>query len=170
MLFVRCMTYNRDHYLYCRTDSEESRTIMVSPFRDIFLIEYGLFVDNTRVARLHKIETSGSLSPTVIVGEFNFTSVSSGPVSGDISPDGSEMIIKTVERMFYWRVTKGKYGQALSTPPFELSYFLERRGGTVTFDANGVSLYTLNKDSRRSILKRYYRIQRQCEKETHLYR
>ncbi|XP_071099313.1 uncharacterized protein [Haliotis cracherodii] len=151
------------------TDSPESRTIMVSPFRDIFLIEYGLFVENTRVARLHKIETSGSLSFTVIVGEFNFTSLSDGPVSGDISPDGSEMIIKTMDRMFYWHVTKGKYGQALSTPPCELSYFIERRGETVTFDANGVSLYTLNKDSDRSILKRYYRIQRQCEKETHLY-
>jgi hypothetical protein len=66
-------------------------------------------------------------------------------VSGDISPDGQELLLKNYESIFYWKKEPGvPWLEAIKTNPHRLPYQPEPQGEAVAFTANGQGYVTLS--------------------------
>jgi hypothetical protein len=70
-------------------------------------------------------------------------------VAGDMSADGTEVLLKTYEYVFYWRRTDATISIAdlLATPADTLPYFVEPQGEAVGFAADGSGYYTLSEEN-----------------------
>lgn len=72
---------------------------------------------------------------------LNFT----GSVAGDISQDGSRILVKNYFAVFYWeRKTGESIGQALERKPKRLPYVPEPQGEAIGFNRKGSSFFTLS--------------------------
>lgn len=67
-------------------------------------------------------------------------------VAGDISADGTEVLLKTYEYVFYWHRadTTVSIPDLLATPADTLPYFVEPQGEAIGFAADGSGYYTLS--------------------------
>ena len=66
-------------------------------------------------------------------------------VSGDISPDGQELLLKNYESIFYWKKEPDvPWLEAIKTNPHRLPYQPEPQGEAVAFTANGQGYVTLS--------------------------
>ncbi len=70
-------------------------------------------------------------------------------VSGDISSDGREVLLKTYDEIFYWK----KWGEEsvselLAKEPIELPYQREKQGEAITWARDGSGFYTLGESSK----------------------
>ncbi len=75
------------------------------------------------------------------VTDLPFT-VSTG---GDISPDGTEILIKNYVEVFYWKKQPGEsLAAAFKRPPVKLPYQAEPQGEAIAWDLNGKGYYTLS--------------------------
>ena len=75
------------------------------------------------------------------VHEFDFNS----SVAGDISKDGSQILIKTYLAVFYWKRTdKQSLVEALKTSPMRLPYVPEPQGEAIGFNFKGDAYFTLS--------------------------
>jgi len=87
------------------------------------------------------------------VHEFDFTS----SVAGDISKDGSQILIKTYLAVFYWKRThKQSLVEALQAPYIRLPYIPEPQGEAIGFNFWGDAYFTLS-EKRNGILPTLYR-------------
>ncbi|MGB3850631.1 MAG: PE-PGRS family protein [Tunicatimonas sp.] len=70
-------------------------------------------------------------------------------VAGDMSADGTEVLLKTYEYVFYWRRTDATVPipDLLATPADTLPYFVEPQGEAVGFAADGSGYYTLSEEN-----------------------
>jgi hypothetical protein len=85
--------------------------------------------------------------------EFDFNS----SVAGDISKDGSQILIKTYLAVFYWKRTdKQSLVEALKAVPMRLPYVPEPQGEAIGFNAKGNAYYTLS-EKRNGIIPTLYR-------------
>ncbi|GIV37681.1 MAG: hypothetical protein KatS3mg032_2060 [Cyclobacteriaceae bacterium] len=67
---------------------------------------------------------------------------------GDISPDGSEILIKDYSTVYYWkRRPRQSLAEVLRTRPFLLPYRPEARGEAIAFSADGKGYYTLSEEA-----------------------
>ncbi len=67
---------------------------------------------------------------------------------GDISPDGSEILIKDYSTVYYWKRQPGQsVAEVLRTRPFLLPYRPEPRGEAIAFSADGKGYYTLSEEA-----------------------
>eukprot|EP00105_Crassostrea_gigas_P031485 XP_011454195.1 PREDICTED: uncharacterized protein LOC105347025 [Crassostrea gigas] len=65
------------------------------------------------------------------------------PVGGDISPNGQEVLLRTHNSLYYWRVDSMDYLKALSTvDPVVVSHVKEHQGEAVAWDALGNGYFT----------------------------
>lgn len=63
--------------------------------------------------------------------------------AADISKDGSQVLVKSYERVYYWRRQRNEaIWQTLQRPARELPYKQERQGEAIGFSADGKSYYT----------------------------
>lgn len=68
-------------------------------------------------------------------------------VGGDISPDGSEILIKDYSSVYYWkRKPNETISEALKRTPEVLPYAPEARGEGITFSLDGWGYYTLSEE------------------------
>mgnify|MGYP001627114640 CR=1 FL=1 len=66
-------------------------------------------------------------------------------VSGDISPDGKEILIKDYSSVYYWqRDSSQSVLEVMLTKPYLLPYVPEARGEAIAFAADGSGYYTLS--------------------------
>jgi hypothetical protein len=85
--------------------------------------------------------------------EFDFNS----SVAGDISKDGSQILIKTYLAVFYWKRTdKQSLVEALKAVPMRLPYVPEPQGEAIGFNAKGNAYFTLS-EKRNGIIPTLYR-------------
>lgn len=65
------------------------------------------------------------------------------PVGGDISANGKEVLLRTHDSLYYWRVDDMDYLRALSTTdPVVVSHIKEHQGEAVAWDALGNGYFT----------------------------
>lgn len=65
------------------------------------------------------------------------------PVGGDISPNGREVLLRTHNSLFYWRVDSMDYLTTLSTvDPVVVSHVKEHQGEAVAWDTLGNGYFT----------------------------
>ncbi|RYD73076.1 MAG: hypothetical protein EOP55_17700 [Sphingobacteriales bacterium] len=66
-------------------------------------------------------------------------------VSGDISRDGRQIILKTYMNVYHWlREGKEPISKTLKRMPTKLPYILERQGEAVGFSPNGKEYYSIS--------------------------
>jgi hypothetical protein len=74
-------------------------------------------------------------------------------VSGDISPDGMQVLIKTLQSVYYWKCEPGEpLEKTLQRPPVELPYTPEKQGEAIGFAADGKGYYTVSEGEQSPIL------------------
>lgn len=68
--------------------------------------------------------------------------------AADISPDGSEILLKNYTHVYYWRREENEsISEALKRSPASLPYTTEPQGEAVTFDRGGKGYYTLSEEN-----------------------
>jgi len=88
-----------------------------------------------------------------IVGTLPFLHV----VAADISPDGTEILVKTYESIYYWKRDKQEsILDALKKPFTELPYKPEPQGEAVAWAADGSGYYTLGENAKGKRSRLYY--------------
>jgi hypothetical protein len=77
-------------------------------------------------------------------------------VSGDISADGREVLLKTYDEIYYWKKSgKEDISELLSKEPIGLPYTREKQGEAITWALDGSGFYTLGespKDDRARLM------------------
>ncbi|WP_231465373.1 hypothetical protein [Pedobacter sp. Leaf132] len=75
-------------------------------------------------------------------------------VSGDISRDGRQIILKTYTNVYYWlRNGRESISQTLHRPPTKLPYILEPQGEAVGFTPDGKFYYSISEGKNAAIYR-----------------
>lgn len=73
-------------------------------------------------------------------------------VSGDISKDGTQVVLKSYSRIYYWKRNGNEpIWQTLQRKPQQPAYEQERLGEAIGFAANGRSYYTVSEGTKQPI-------------------
>jgi hypothetical protein len=114
---------------------------------EAFLVDNNLdiyIITKENKSRIYKIPYPQSIEQTntaSFVGELPFK----GVVSAAISDDGTEIILKTYKKLFYWKKPKEEnIGTALSRPFINLGYKREKQGEAICFAKDGSCFFTLS--------------------------
>jgi len=71
-------------------------------------------------------------------------------VSGDISIDGQEVLLKTYDKIFYWKKSENEsISELISKEPKELHYTPEKQGEAIVWALDGSGFYTLSESSKK---------------------
>ncbi|XP_069107995.1 uncharacterized protein [Argopecten irradians] len=132
------------HFSWSESNCE---TIMVGRDAEIYLISK---VAHGRGKFFHIPKSNWGRSSTVHVSSLaTLDSYSSrnGPVGGDISPNGHEVIIKMLDYVLFWYIPHEDYAEGLKRNPQTLPYHRERQGESVCWDSHGNGYYTISEGS-----------------------
>ena len=75
------------------------------------------------------------------------------PRAGDISPDGTQLLIKTRIHVYYRSVKNNDYLGAILTSPVEIPHHTEPLGEAICWDSTGTNYYTLSEGTHPSLYK-----------------
>jgi len=90
----------------------------------------------------------------------------SGVTAGDISPDGSEILIKTYAKVYYYKREKGEsIKDALSKKPIRIKYEMEPQGEGLSWQPQVLGYYTISEVSQFDIPPHLYYYRRVPEKD-----
>ncbi|HEX5025716.1 MAG TPA: hypothetical protein VFV68_10605, partial [Agriterribacter sp.] len=77
--------------------------------------------------------------------------------AGDISWDGKKIIVKSLQKVFYWQRKKNEpVWQALLRPVTELPYLQEPQGESICFNGKANAYYTVSEGENQPVY--YYKI------------
>lgn len=133
----------------------DSETLMVDP------IEKTIYI-------ISKRDSSNTLYKAPIdafnKGEVELEEVMKLPftmaVAGDISSDGSQILVKNYFNVFYWERKEGvSISETMKTAPMKLPYKPEPQGEAIGFSPNGNSYFTLS-EKRFNIQPTLYRYEK----------
>lgn len=78
-------------------------------------------------------------------------------VSGDISWDGKQVLLKTLQKVYYWQRNKNEaIWQTLQRAPAELPYQQEPQGEAICFDKNAEGYFTVSEGKQPPVY--YYKL------------
>ncbi len=109
-----------------------------------------LFVVSKREDSVHVYRLEYPQSTTeIIIPEHVATLPYKMVVSGDISPNGSEILLKNYQTVYYFQRADGEsVAEALlKTPKIISQYITEPQGEGICFDASGEGFYTISEES-----------------------
>lgn len=147
-----------DHIAFRYADGpRDAEALLLDPItRDLWIISKG--EANVRLYLLVYPQSTTSVNTAIFQGELPFTLVT----SGNISPDGSEILVKTYTGIYYWprsnnqSVSKALVGKTYTT----LTYLLEPQGEGICFDKDGSGFFTLSeRGNAASVTLNYYKHQ-----------
>jgi hypothetical protein len=116
-----------------------AETLMVDPLtKDIYIASKENSLSKIYVARYPQSMTSATILVPVVKFFFNKAT------GGDISPDGSEILLRSKEVIWYWKLPAGtSISAGLLTKPRHAPYFNnEPQGEGIGFAADGSGYYT----------------------------
>ncbi len=69
-------------------------------------------------------------------------------VAGSISQDGTQILLKSYEKVYYWKRSESEnLPEVFSTKPIELPYDREPQGEAIAWSYEGDEYYTLSEGS-----------------------
>ncbi|TVP48784.1 MAG: hypothetical protein EA341_10280 [Mongoliibacter sp.] len=134
----------------------DAETLMIDPLsKDIFILS-----KRDSANTLYKTTQDAFLKNDIVTLEKVMTIDLTMSVAGDISMDGTQILIKNYLVVFYWeRDPSESIPEALARNPVILPYKPEPQGEAIAFAPNGKSYFTLSE--KRSgidpVLYRYYK-------------
>lgn len=118
----------------------DAETLMIDP------ITKDLIIISKREVQVHVYQlpypqaTNGSLTPVYFKGKLPLRTIT----AGDISPDGTEIIIKDLGAIYHWKVAHESLIKTLFVQqPTKPAYLPEVQGEALGWDANGKGYYTI---------------------------
>ncbi len=117
--------------------SKNAEAVMIDPLtKDVYVVSK----EDNAVIYVAKY-------PQDVTKDFAMTKVGVLPIStvtaADISPDGSEVVIKTYSQIFYWKKTSNEtISQLLKKTPILLPYTIEAKGEAICWATDGSGYYT----------------------------
>jgi hypothetical protein len=106
-----------------------------------------------KVSLVFKIENpSTGLNTAIQVGQLTYNNV----VSATLSPDGSEVLVKTYTTIFRYIRGKLSIEAALQGTPMSLSYVLEPQGEAITFATDNSGFFTLSEKGMSKVVNLYF--------------
>jgi len=137
--------YDKINYTYSN-GNRDAETILIDP------TDISIYIVTKREARVflyqirypQKTDQIYDLSPIsqLNIGNTGFGKMITG---GDISADGSEILLKDYYTIYYFKRSEGEaIKDALQKQPIELPYTKELQGEAICWDALGLSYFTLS--------------------------
>ncbi len=121
---------------------KDAEALMVDPIsKDIYIISKHEANVNIYVLKYPQATDKKTIAKKV--GTLPVTKV----VAADISPDGTEVLIKTYFTVMYWKKKGGEsIIDLLKTPPILLPYIFEPQGEAITWKSDGSGYFTLSEE------------------------
>jgi len=134
-----------------------TETVMIDPWtKDIYLVTKGL-VSIVYVLPYPQRTDTMNIARKVAILPSNITTIT----AGDISPNGSEILIKNYDNVFYWkRLTGEPVWHAMMLTPSTIPYLPEYKGEGMCYSPTGDCYYCCGeyKDGPKSaVMNRYVR-------------
>lgn len=146
---------NYDRITVRLEEQKDVETLMVHPItNDIYLVS-----KREDPVSLYKVPFPYADGDTISV-EPILTIPKTYIVGGDISSDGTEILLKNIDNVFYWKIEKGILPEvALKQAPEILAYEKEPQGEAIAFSTNRGGYYTVSEKVRgeKSFLRFYKR-------------
>lgn len=133
--------YDTIHFRYPNNESYDAETLMVDPSsRDIYVVTKNQL--NVRVYRLPYPQNTTSVNVAEFMGAIKYFLI----VSGDVSPDGSEVLLKAYNAIYYWKRKPGEnlYQVLSRTHDLSAPYTVEPQGESVCWATDARGYYTLS--------------------------
>jgi len=127
--------------LYLKLDdgTRDAEAIMIDP------LEHGMYLLSKREDSVHFYKVNYPYEGDTLNARFRVKLPYRNINAAEISPDGTEVVIKDYENIYYWhRPDAGKVSHLLQTPPVVLPYQPEKQGEAITFARDGSGYYTLS--------------------------
>ncbi|KAL4231295.1 hypothetical protein ACF0H5_008875 [Mactra antiquata] len=142
---VNDQTVELDSFLKFSWWQYDCETIMVDPTGEVYVVSK-VCAGSHALFQLVPSSAWGLENRTWVTGAVSvpITSQRLGPVGGDMSPDGREILLKTYESMYYWNIADDNYYEGIQKPPKVLPYREEPLGEAVGFALDGSGYYTLS--------------------------
>lgn len=142
---IHDQSVNVDGVLEFSWDQHDCETLLVDPRGEVYVVSkvgpghHGKFVHLPASAwnqHHHVWVNDGVYLP--------ITASSNSPVGGDISPSGTELLLKTYGHVYYWSIPDQNYEAHIHNYPQSLPYHAERQGEAVCWKVDGSGFYTLS--------------------------
>lgn len=132
--------------------ARDAETLMVDPISgDLFIVSKRDEKNTLYCVPRGAIKTGEGVLEQL--HQFDFSSA----VGGDISRDGSQILIKNYFAVYYWERKKGEtIGEALNKEPRQLPYVPEPQGEAIGFNPTGSAYFTIS-EKRFNITPTVYR-------------
>ena len=142
-------TYDRLGFFY-REGAVNAETLLLDPLTEDLLV-LSKESDQIRVHQFHFPSAPPFRQPAKLMTTLSFDGVNllDRLVAGDISPDGTEVLLKTYEHVLYWSRpdTSVSIPELLRLPADTLPYWPEPQGEAIGFAADGSGYYTLSEEN-----------------------
>ncbi|XP_052772653.1 uncharacterized protein LOC128211678 [Mya arenaria] len=134
-----------DSVLKFSWDQHDCETVMVDNKGEVYLVSKVGAGHHAKLVHLPSHAWGTNQREYVNEGVYlSVTSRSYNPVGGDISPDGTEVLLKAYGHVYYWHVPDRNYYSHMTSYPAELSYTPEQQGEAVAWEPSGAGFYTLS--------------------------
>ncbi|MCE7065387.1 PE-PGRS family protein [Dyadobacter sp. CY326] len=134
----------------------DAESILVDPItKDIFIIS-----KEGQTAGLYRLPFPQSTGETIVAEKVGNVPSLTFATGGNISKDGTEILVRTYLAVYYWKVNAGEsIGQTLTKAASkQLLVALEPQGEAVCMDADGKGFYTISeKSNAASVTLNYYK-------------
>jgi hypothetical protein len=127
--------------LYLKLDDgvRDTEAIMIDP------LQKGMYLLSKREDSVHFYKVNYPYGGDTLNARYRVTLPYHNINAAEISPDGTEVVIKDYDNIYYWkRPDGGPISKLLQTPPLKLNYKKENQGESITFARNGSGFYTLS--------------------------
>ncbi len=123
---------------------KDTEALMVDPIaRDLYIIS-----KRENPVTIYQITYPFSTTDTITaleVGKMPLTQI----VAADFSPDGSEILMKNYNHIYYWKNTADKtIPELLQEMPKEIPYEIEPQGESIAWDRNSNGFYTVSEKNK----------------------
>jgi hypothetical protein len=106
--------------------------------------------------QIYTLDYPQNVSETITVQRSDVTLPFRMTNGGDISPDGKEILIKNLEKVYYWRLMEGEtIMEALSRKAYSLPYIQEPQGEAITWLLDGSGYITVS-EMRNDVIPKIY--------------
>jgi len=121
----------------------DAETLMLDPLtRDLYIVSKR--ESRVKLYRLPYPQSSLEILKAELITELPFSFV----VGGDISIDGTEILLKTYTEVFYWKKKpEDPIAEVLLRLPISLPYITEPQGEAICWNTNKSGYYTLSEES-----------------------
>lgn len=142
--------------LFIRLDDgpRDTEALMIDP------VHHAMYLLSKREDSVHFYKIDYPFVSDTLTARFRVKLPFTMITAADISPDGTEVVIKDYEHIYYWkREAFGPISKLLQTPHRQVRYEPEAQGEAICFSLDGTALFTLSETTReqRAALIRYPR-------------